>query len=216
MNTELKQLKKRAIDLIKNPSLDSPSLLARLAPLPAKIQHLELQLQQIEDEKSRIEKLLLEFSQDQQQLDAEGIGAPKDGFAGLPNNRRRDQKKLRIEIDVSKLGLFGAKRIISEHKASDSLVNFLVFLYETKGISILEKLSRFSVNRGVLVSKDPARDYRYISGNGEAEYQYQPISDSGFSALTQSATKEKVSDIRNAWQFLNLPSGALNVTEVEK
>ncbi|PYM12979.1 MAG: hypothetical protein DME18_10090, partial [Verrucomicrobia bacterium] len=113
------------------------------------------------------------------------------------------------------LGLSGGKKVICEHKASDSLIRFLSLLYETKGVTVLEKLSKFSVNRGVLVSKRPESDYRYRSGGGEAEYQYQRISDSGYFALTQSATKEKVSDIRRAWQFLNFPSSALKVEEAD-
>jgi hypothetical protein len=209
MQQQLALLRQQAVDLIKRPSLDDPSTLARLAPIPAKLQQLERELQEIEDEKSRIKAFL------------DGLLHPSTP-ANLDNqvlklrNTRREQKKIRIEIDLSLLGLAGGKKIISEHKASDSLISFLVFLYESKGISVLEKLSMFNVNRGVLVSKNPTVDYRYRSSVGEAEYQYQRIADSGFFALTQSATKEKIVDIRNAWQFLKLPNNAMKVAEADK
>ena len=203
------------MDLIKRPSLDDPTALARLAPIPAKLQHLEGQLQEFEDEVSRIEKFLESFSHTHKQPGTETFHNPDHEIRSIPNGRRQ-QKKIRVEIDLSQLGVSGGKKVICDHKASDSLVSFLVFIYQVKGLTVLEKLSKFSVNRGVLVSKNPRMDYRYRSGGGEAEYQYQAISDSGFSALTQSATKEKVSDIRNAWRFLNLPSSALKVEEADK
>jgi len=215
MKQKLEQLRIRAVSLIKHPTLDDPTTLARLAPIPAKLQHLEGQVQEIEDEISRIDKLLQDFSHSHEHPEMAPSHSLNNEVLNSPNGRR-EQKKIRIEIDLSQLGTSGGKKIICEHKASDSLVSFLVLLYRTKGLPVLEKLSGFSVNRGFLVSKKPKIDYRYQSGDGEAEYQYQPISDSGFFALTQSATKEKITDIRKAWQFLNLPSKALKVEEADK
>jgi len=217
MKLKLEQLKRQAVDLVKDPAIDDVNALARLAPIPAKLQHLGGQLQEIEDEVSRIEKLLQLLSHPQERSSL-GIASRPDReiASSIPNGGRREQKKIRIEIDLSQLGVSGGKKVISEHKASDSLISFLVLLYKTKGVTVLERLSKFSVNRGVLVSKNPRTDYRYRSGGGEAEYQYQPISDSGFFALTQSATKEKLTDIRKAWQFLSLPSSALKVEEADK
>lgn len=215
MKQKLEKLRLQAVSLIKHPTLDDPTTLSRLAPIPAKIQQLEGQVQEIEDEISRIEKLLQGLSHSHQHPETVPAHSPNHEVLSSPNGRR-EQKKIRVEIDLSQLGTSGGKKIICEHKASDSLVGFLALLYRTKGLPALEKLSSFSVNRGVLVSKKPKIDYRYRSGGGEAEYQYQPISDSGFFALTQSATKEKLTDIRKAWQFLNLPSGALKVEEVAK
>lgn len=215
MKQKLEKLKLEAVNLIKHPSVDDPTTLARLAPIPAKIQHLEGQVQEIEDEILRIEKLLQSFSQShERQEKAPPEGSNQKDF-GSPTGRR-EQKKIRVEIDLAQLGASGGKKVICEHKASNSLVSFLVLLYRLKGASVLEKLSKFSVNRGALVSKNPRNDYRYTSGGGEAEYQYQPISDSGFFALTQSATKEKIADIRRAWQFLNLPTSGLKVEETDK
>jgi len=212
---QLEQLRLQAVKLIKDPSLDDPTALARLAPIPAKLQQLEGQIEEIEDEKSRIEQILQSFSHTSDRPITEIVR--QLGSQALSNgNGRREQKKIRIEIDLSQLGLSGGKKVICEHKASDSLIRFLSLLYETKGVTVLEKLLKFSVNRGVLVSKRPESDYRYRSGGGEAEYQYQRISDSGYFALTQSATKEKVSDIRRACQFLNFPSSALKVEEADK
>jgi hypothetical protein len=215
MKQKLEQLKIRAVSLIKHPTLVDPTILARLAPILTKIQYLEGQQKEIEDEISRIDKFLQDCSHSHEHPET----APAHGLTHESldsSNGRREQKKIRVEIDLSQLGTSGGKKVICEHKASDSLVSFLVLLYRIKGLPVLEKLSKFSINRGVLVSKNPRTDYRYQSGNGEAEYQYQPISDSGFFALTQSATKEKITDIRKVWQFLNLPSYALKVEETNK
>ncbi len=216
MKQKLEQLKLKAVSLIKHPTLDDPTTLARLAPIPAKLQHLEGQVQEIEDEISRIDKLLQSFSQTHEHQETSPAHSLNHHEVSISSKGRREQKKIRIELDLSQLGTPGGKKVICEHKASDSLVSFLVLLYRIKGLPALEKLSRFSVNRGFLVSKNPKNDYRYRSGDGEAEYQYQAIADSGFFALTQSATKEKITDIRKAWQFLNLPTSALNIEEADK
>jgi hypothetical protein len=212
---KLELLRQRAIDLIKNPKITDGTVLARLGPVPAKIQQLETQLAEIESETTRIENFLDDFSSSPERVSPRiSHQFEKENFNF--SNGRREQKKIRIEINLSQIGASSGRRTISEHKASDSLVRFLELLYETKGVGVLEKLTQFSVNRGVLVSKNPKTDYCYRSNLGEAEYQYQPISNSGFYVLTQSATKEKVADIKKAWSFLGFPTNALTVEEADK
>src|SRR5438034_176117 len=140
MKLKLEQLQRRAVDLIKDPSIDDVIALARLAPIPAKLQHLGGQLQEIEDEVSRIEKLLQSLSHPQDRSSL-GIASPpeREPTFSIPNGGRREQKKIRIEIDLSQLGLSGGKKVISEHKASDSLISFLVLLYDIKGVTVLER-----------------------------------------------------------------------------
>lgn len=217
MKQKLELLRQQAIDLIKDPTIDDPAALARLGPIPSKLQQLERQFREFEEEVARIEKFIRDSSNIHEQPTHQShhvIG--HETLVPASPSARREQKKIRVEIDLAQLGASGGKRVICEHKASDSLVNFLELLYRVKGPAILEKLTSFSVNRAVLVSKNPRTDYRYRSRDGEAEYQHQAISDSGFFAMTQSATKEKIADIRRAWQFLNLPTGALKVEEADK
>ena len=97
------------------------------------------------------------------------------------------------------------------------MAKFLARLYAIKGADFLEKLSKFKVNRRMLVSKNPGTDYRYRSGSSEKIYSYQPIGNSGYFVLTHSKTGEKVEFIRTLCRrILNLPEQKFKVDEVEK
>ena len=125
----------------------------------------------------------------------------------LPRLRQRD-KPAKSEA---------GKNVIDEPKASDSLVKFLTLLYETRGISVLEKLSRHRFSRGVLLSKSPHADFGYLkNGSHESEYTNKPILNSGFHLKTHGTTTDKANDVREICQCLGLPAGAVTVQEIEK
>jgi hypothetical protein len=203
------------MSLIKNPALNDPSTIARLAPVPAKLQQMLSQLQQIEDESIRIHELLDRFSQVTHHpgtADTTSVVA----LASNLSNGRGHRKKIRIVIDWTMFGAPDGIETICEHMASDSLVRFVTRLYQIKGIELLERLSKLRVNRGFFVSKNPTKDYRYWNGSAEAKYQNQPIADSGFVVLTQSDTNQKIGDIKKVCQFLGMPVGTVKVEEVDK
>jgi hypothetical protein len=201
--------------LIKNPVLNDPSAIARLAPVPAKLQQMLSQLQQIEDECIRIQELLDHFSQATHRPGAADATSLVARASNLHNGRGH-RKKIRIVVDWTMFGAPGGIETICEHMASDSLVRFVTRLYQIKGIEVLERLSNLRVNRGFFVSKNPTKDYRYWNGSADAEYQNQPIADSGFVVLTNTDTNQKISDIKKACQFLGVTVGAVKVEEVDK
>src|SRR5438445_10840986 len=147
----------------------------------------------------------------------EAVASPPDQEAPTFNGSRKEAKKIRIEISEHLSGELAGKKVIDEHKASDSLVKFVTWLYETRGISVLEKLSRHRFSRGVLLSKSPHADFGYLkNGSHESEYTNKPISNSGFHLKTHGTTTNKANDVREICQCLGLPAGAVTVQEVEK
>jgi hypothetical protein len=214
MKVKIDQLQKKAVGLIKDQRLIDVTILARLGPLPARLEQIENQVKDIENELTRIEQLLKGFTKAIQEN--KPANRLEDEILETVHHTRSDRMKIRIEIDWPLLHESRGKEVICEHMASESLVKFLSRLYEAKGIQILEKLSQFKINRGMLVSKDPFSDYRNDSDPTGKPYQSKPISDSGFHTLTHSATKEKVLDLRRACQFLNFKPGAVKVEEVAK
>jgi hypothetical protein len=216
MKQKLAQLSEKAMALIKSPAVNDPSIIAKLATLPAKLQQMQYQVQQLEDEIVHIESLLNAHSQTQ--TNSADRADTYNQLTATPNvqNGHSQRRKIRIVINWPLLGSSGVSEEIFEHMASDSLVKFLTRLYEVRGAGILEKLANLRVNRGFLVSRNPKTDYRYWTGTEFGEYQNQPIVGSGFFALTHSDTKQKAADIQKACQFLGFPAGTVRVDEVGK
>jgi hypothetical protein len=211
MRQKLQQLSEQAMSLIKNPSLTDAAIIARLAPLPAKLQQMERNLADLEVEANAVERLLQGLNGAIHPTETE-----KDDHAPEPSFRmgRKPQTKLRIEVDAKFLG--GEKRTFFGYKASDTLAAFVTYLCKVKGTEVLEKLSKYKVNRAPLVTREPKKDYRYRKGYGEAEYQHQPIGDSGFCVFTNSTTQEKREAVEGAWRLLGFPPDAIKVEVVEK
>jgi len=78
----------------------------------------------------------------------EPVASPPDLEAPTFNGSPKEAKKIRIEISGPLSGDQAGKKVIDEHKASDSLVKFVTWLYEARGVSVLEKLSRHRFSRG--------------------------------------------------------------------
>lgn len=216
MKQKLQQLGQEAMNLIKNPSLNDSATIARLGPIPAKLQQMQMQIDEIEQEATRIENLLKTLNPKEKKAPATGAVYQKVEI--LPRlNGRQEQKKIRIEITGSFFGNSHESEIFCEHMASDTLAKFFARLYAVKGVEVLERLSRFKVNRRMLVSKNPKSDYRYWSGAVEKIYSHQPIGNSGYFVLTHSKTGEKVEFLRTVCRkILNLSDQMFKVEEVEK
>ena len=189
--------------------------MARLGPIPAKLQRMELQLEELENEAAQVEQLIESFTRQPHSTNGDPPDEPGAEIDFSALGRRAAQTKLRIEIDGAVIGRPGTTQIISDHKASDSLVRCLALLYEAKGIAILEKLSTLQVSRGPFVSSSPTMDYRNVSKPGEL-YQFHAIGNSGFHVLTTNTTQEKADNLIKAAKFLGLSRGYLKVEVVEK
>jgi len=202
--------------LIKNPALNDSATIALLGPIPAKLQQLQGQIDEIEQEATRIENLIKTLNAKDRNSTASR--AAFQSVVPLPRlNGRQEQKKIRIEIDGSFWGKSHKPEVFCEHMASDTLAKFFARLYAVKGVEVLEKLSKFKVNRRMLVSKNPKSDYRYRSGATEKIYSHQAIGNSGYFVLTHSKTGEKVDFLRTVCsKILNLPDHMFKVEEVEK
>ncbi|MGD0251082.1 MAG: hypothetical protein ABSC01_00110 [Verrucomicrobiota bacterium] len=214
MKQKLLQLGREAMKLIKNPLLNDSATIARLGPIPAKLQQMQMQIDEIEQEATRIENLLKTLNQNDRKTTTAENSNPQ---TLTQQSGRQEQKKIRIEIDGSFFGNSRKTEVFCEHKASDTLAKFLARLSAIKGVEILEKLRGFKVNRRMLVSKNPNTDYRYWSGSSEKIYSHQPIGNSGYFVLTHSKTGEKVEFIRTLCRrILNLSDQMFKVEEVGK
>ena len=58
MKQKLLDLSAKALRLIKDPDLNDPAVIARLGPVPVKLQQMHTQLENLEAETNRIEELL--------------------------------------------------------------------------------------------------------------------------------------------------------------
>lgn len=212
MKQQLDKLTERAMGLIKNPSFTDPTLIARLAPIPSKVQRLRQQLTEIEGETSQMESLLdiIEQSLQPSRNPIEDDSVLDSIF----RKGRREQTKLRIHVDAKFMG--GKPQTICARGASDSLAQFLTLLYGLRGIPILDKLSTYKVNRAPFVSRNPQKDFAYQNDSGVKVYANQPVGDSGFYVFTNSMTQEKAEAIQGLWAFLGFPRGAMTVEVIGK
>jgi hypothetical protein len=216
MKQKLQHLSEEAMVLIKNPTLNDSTIIAQLGPIPARLKQLQIQIDDIEQETLRIENLLKTLDPKAKKGTATNT-VHLDMETLFPSNGRQEQKKIRIEIDGSFFGNSRKPEVFCEPKASNTLAKFLTRLHEIKGTEILEKLNRFKVNRGMLVSKNPNVDYRYRSGSSEKIYSNQPIGTTGYFVLTHSKNDEKVELVQTLCRrILNLPDKMFKVEEVEK
>src|SRR5580658_2507806 len=97
MRHKLNQLSENAMKLIKNPAIDDPATIARLAPIPAKLHQMLYQLQQIEDESLRIQDLLERLTPTTLRSGVNATGIVAIGQS--PDVGRSRRMRIRIEIN---------------------------------------------------------------------------------------------------------------------
>jgi hypothetical protein len=215
MNETILELKNMALCLIKDPNLKDATALARLGPIPSKLLQLEHQMADIDQELVRIRRMLDELAKPSQDSSFDAVQRPNKDHLPADYAVRGARKKIRIIVNWGRLGLPGGEETICDHIVADTYVHFITKLYTSKGLPILEKLAHLKINRGMFVSRHPDADYRNGSDPSGKPFQSQPIGDSGFHALTHSSTPEKITNIRRACQYLGLPIGSVQVSEVE-
>lgn len=212
MKEQLEQLSNTAMDLISTLARkgDAPTI-ARVAATASRIQQLQEQLEHIEQEIPQIEEKLKGFTNGQVTSDARG-DSPKP-FA--PTNGHSGKKRLQITVDWGRLGKPGGKEVICEHMSSDTMTKWATRLYQQFGPEPLQKLARFRISRGFMVSNNPQSDY--VNHADGSVYSHQPIADSGYYMLTHSQTSQKLADIPRACQrALAFPVGAVIVEDTDK
>src|ERR1035438_7470221 len=114
MKQKLLQLSQEAMSLIKNPSLNDSATIARLGPIPAKLQQLQVQIDEIEQETTRIENLLKTLNPKDKKATA--MDASHHNLETMSRlNGRQEQKKIRIEIAGSFFGNAHKPEVFCEH-----------------------------------------------------------------------------------------------------
>ena len=120
--------------------------------------------------------------------------------------------ELEVIIDWPACGVSRPKAVVSEYKASETLVSFMAEVNATLGPDALLKLTQLRVNRGPLVSENPTTDF--VNSKRGTEYAHHQVPGSRFHVLTHSSTQEKRNAIRLAWKTLGLQPGGLSFTQV--
>lgn len=117
--------------------------------------------------------------------------------------------EIEIAIDWAACGVSRSKALVSERKASETLVAFITELGDALGSDALRALTRLRVSRGPLLSEKPSVDF--LNAKRGVEYAHHPIPGTPFHVITHSSTDEKIDAIRQAWHTLGLPPGGLAV-----
>jgi hypothetical protein len=117
--------------------------------------------------------------------------------------------EIEITVDWAACGMARPKALVSERKASETLVAFITELGAALGSEALRSLTRLQVNRGPLLSEKPSVDF--LNAKRGVEYAHHPIPGTPFHVITHSSTDEKIDSIRQAWRTLGLPPGGLSV-----
>jgi len=149
-------------------------------------------------------------------LDAALIAPTNNGALPLnpimPVNRQSllsPKGEIEIVVDWAACGVARPKALVSERKASETLVAFIAELKAALGSDALRPLTQLQVNRGPLLSENPSNDF--VNAKRGVEYAHHSIVGTPFHVLTHSGTDEKVDAIRQAWRTLGLPPGGLSV-----
>ena len=120
--------------------------------------------------------------------------------------------EVEIVVDWPACGLPRPRAVVSEPKASDTLVAFISELNAALGPDSLRKLTQLQVSRGPLLSENPAVDF--LNSKRGTQYAHHQVPGTAFFVLTHSSTDEKLEVIREAWRALGLPPGGLSAKRV--
>lgn len=206
MKSQLDEMEKEAMTLIAKYARDSDvGAISRLSDTARRISNVKQQLADIDSEYRNISESLNRF----RTSSSEQRGAHSS--ESVSESRR---KKLKIEIDWSRIGRGTEKEVISENVSSATVVKFTERLVRVFGERCLEQLVHLRLNRGPFVSKNPDQDF--CNKAAGSLYQHQRVPGTDYYVLTHSANAEKVADVRRAAVFLELPIGGITVTEVPK
>lgn len=155
--------------------------------------------------------------------DLSSIEASLDGIPGkietpaVPDKAspgRARGSTFEVAIDWSRNGKPLGQETISETLGSATLVKTIERLVEVLGSRVLEVGSRIKVNRGPMLSREPLKDYRNMSSGGS--FQHQAIGSTGYFALTNTETDQKVQDMTALLRELGLTPGSYSVRKLAR
>ncbi len=214
MKSELLEIHKEAMALIEQfAKRGDASRISRVASIANNIQQLQMQLVHVEQEIPRIKESLAGYKANREDQAATDSSKSTDPHAS-GHDGDEGEKKLRIQMDWSRLGKPGGKENISENTSSDTMTKWAVRLYQQFGVQILQKLAAFRIGRRPLISNRPQEDF--FNKKKGTPYSNQPILDSGYYILTHSDTHTKINYISRACKFLGFHVGAVIVDEIVK
>jgi hypothetical protein len=108
----------------------------------------------------------------------------------------------------------GASEAIRAATAAATLVRVIQRLHQVYGAGTLEKIEKFRVSRGPLVSRNPGRDF--TNRSSMETYVNHPIPGTGYFVLTHSSTDQKIQDLKELLNFLKLPAPMLEIAKHRK
>jgi len=215
MKTDLAQLSSQTMTLIaQSAGKNDVESIKRLSDTATRIRALQENLATIEHDAASIEEFLSSFTARPPSILAP-VESPEQEFElDEEFGGRSRAKTLRIEIDWSRLGKPGGREVISDSKASETMTRFVHRLYTQIGIGVLDKLATFRISRGPMVSKTPQRDF--MNQAKGTPYGHQRVPGTPYYVLTHSQTSQKVGDLKEAYRFLGLTPGAVQISEAAK
>jgi hypothetical protein len=204
MNTSI--LLKKAMDRIQAASQQSDvAEIERLSKIAKRLKEIDVHLTAIDAEMTA-----LDASLDSPPKTVQSPVNPTDFSARSLASERRGE--MEVVIDWPACGVSRPKAILSEYKASETLVSFIAEVNAALGSDALRKLTQLQVNRGPLLSENPSADF--LNGKRGTEYAHHQVPGTRYHVLTHSSTQEKRDAIRQAWRTLGLQPGGLSITSV--
>ncbi len=121
---------------------------------------------------------------------------------------------LRIKVDWKANSRNRDPEDICEHTAAASMAAFVSRLIQEFGDDAIQKLSRLRVNRGLLISKTPAKDF-LNQAQGKL-YGHKKLRGTEYYILTHSATSQKVKDLNRVCRVIGLLPTTVEIEEVDR
>lgn len=108
----------------------------------------------------------------------------------------------------------GAPESIRAATAAATLVRVIQRLHLVYGAGTLEKIEKFRVSRGPLVSRNPGQDF--LNHSTMETYGNHQISGTEYFVLTHSSTDQKIQDLKELVTYLKLPSPLFEIAKHRK
>jgi hypothetical protein len=134
-------------------------------------------------------------------------------YKQTPGHTKGHQSNLTVVLRWDILGK-GERESIRASTAAASLVHIVARLHKVLGDEILTKLANFRVSRGLLISRNPEKDYGY--GKKGKVYGNHRLPGTDYFVLTHSSTDQKIKDIKKLLEHLNLQSKLFEITKHRK
>jgi hypothetical protein len=175
----------------------------RLTPVASRVRELIEQQQSLEKETEELAGHLSYNKRAQPNGTTDLTFVPHSGLRQI--TRRATRGGLCVEIDLP-----GAGRLrIQERTAAETMVVLMERLLASLGATTMNKLERFRVSRGPLLSKQPRLDFKNSSTN--ETYAHHRIPGTDLYVLTHSSTAEKIARLKEALLFIGLPQRSFRV-----